>query len=429
MGAVPSRLAPASDGTWRCETIAPAVSTGEAGTLKGQPGCETAASGSAANATVSPLATTLAGGSTYTLDNGLLRVVIDDQGHVVSLRDLAGGRELVPSGEVFGALELFRDQPVRWDAWDVDRHVLELSADFDTKRPVVTIHPVVGSDGAQVTSRVTVDRTRGDSTFRVEFHLPDGAADLEITVDVDWHEREHLLKLALPLDLHTRTARYETQYGYVERSVTANTSWDEAQYEVSQHRFVHLEEPGCGIGVVNDSSYGLDVRSIAGGTVVRPSLLRGARFPDPGSDLGRHRMRFAVVVGNLPATIDAAYALNAPILDLPALEPLLQLELEEGTAAVDWITLAEDGSGDVIARIAELAGGRARGRLLVAPDLTNAEVVETDLLERPVGPTDPDLADAPPRGLEHDGPVRDAHLALRPFQLLTLRLRRLPDHT
>src|SRR5699024_33008 len=108
--------------------------------------------------------------------------------------------------------------------------------------------------------------------------------------------------------------------------------------------------------------------------------------------------------------------------------PILQLELDEGTAAVDWITLAEDGSGDVIARVAELAGGRARGRLNVAPDLAGAEVLETDLLERPVGPTGPELADAPPRGLEHDGPVRDAHLNLRPFQLLTLRFRRLPDH-
>src|SRR5699024_2703907 len=180
----------------------------------------------------SPSTTTLAGGSTCPLDNGLLRAVIDDQGYIVSLRDLSGDRELVPSGEPFGALELFRDQPVRWDAWDVDRHVLELSADFDPTPPVVTIHSPAGSDGAQSASRVTVDRTRGDSTFRVEFRLPEGAAELEIAVEVDWHEREHLLKLALPLDLHTRTARYETQYGFVERSVTANTSWDEAQYEV-----------------------------------------------------------------------------------------------------------------------------------------------------------------------------------------------------
>src|SRR5699024_467674 len=172
----------------------------------------------------------------------------------------------------------------------------------------------------------------------LEYRLSREAAALEIAVDVDWHEREHLLKIALPLDVHARTARYETQYGYVERSVTANTSWDEAQYEVSQHRYVHLQEAGYGVGVVNDSSYGLDVRAVAGGTVVRPSLLRGARFPDPGCDLGRHRMRFAVVAGDLPATIDAAYALNAPVLDLPPLEPLVELDLAEGTAAVDWIT-------------------------------------------------------------------------------------------
>src|SRR5699024_4531062 len=109
----------------------------------------------------------------------------------------------------------------------------------------------------------------------------------------------------------------------------------------------------------SDLSYGLDVRAIAGGTVVRPSLLRGARFPDPGSDLGRHRMAYAVVAGDLAATIDAAYEVNAPVLELPEIEPLLELDLTEGTAAVDWIKLAEDGSGDVIVRIAELAGGRA----------------------------------------------------------------------
>ena len=407
--AVPSRLAPTSRGRWRREIAAPETGTASPGSTLG-----------------SSSGTVLAAGTTHILDNGLLRAVIDDQGHVISLRDLAADRELVPEGESLGALELFRDQPVRWDAWDVDRHVLELPAGFDPDRPVVTIHAADGGDGVDRASCVTVDRTRGDSTFRLEFRLPAGAPQLEITADVDWHEREHLLKIALPLDVHTRTARYETQYGYVERSVTANTSWDEAQYEVSQHRYVHLHESGHGIGVVNDSSYGLDVRSVAGGTVVRPSVLRGARFPDPGSDLGRHRMHFAVVVGDLSATIDAAYALNAPVLDLPPLEPLLQLELTEGTAAVDWITLAEDGSGDVIARIAELAGGRARGCLLAASELSDAEVVETDLLERPVGPTGPDRPGSPPRGLEHDGPVHDARLALRPFQLLTLRLRRGP---
>src|SRR5699024_9880855 len=82
---------------------------------------------------------------------------------------------------------------------------------------------------------------------------------------------------------------------------------------------------------------------------------------------------------------DAAYEVNAPVLELPEIEPLLELDLTEGTAAVDWIKLAEDGSGDVIVRIAELAGGRAQGRVRPAAVLAGREVVETDLLERPVG--------------------------------------------
>src|SRR5699024_4875070 len=103
-------------------------------------------------------------------------------------------------------------------------------------------------------------------------------------------------------------------------------------------------------------------------------------------------------------------------------------DLAEGTAAVDWITLAEDGSGDVIVRIAELAGGRAHGRLLAAAELADAEVVETDLLERPVGPAEEAPHDAPPRGLAEDGPPAAARLHLRPFQLLTLRIRRSPEN-
>ena len=409
-----ARLAPRGDGTWQHRAVA-----------------ETAVGARSASTATTSSPLVLTEGTTHTLDNGRLRAVIDEYGHVISLRDLGSDRELVPAGQKLGALELFRDQPVRWDAWDVDRHVLGVCADFDSTRPVVSVHAAApgeaGGAGRTGDERVTVEHTRAESSFCVEYRLQPDAAALEIVVDVDWHEREHLLKIALPLDIHTRTARYETQYGHVERSVTANTSWDEAQYEVSQHRFVHLQEPGYGVGVVNDSSYGLDVRAIAGGTVVRPSLLRGARFPDPGSDLGRHRMAYAVVAGDLAATIDAAYEVNAPVLELPEIEPLLELDLTEGTAAVDWIKLAEDGSGDVIVRIAELAGGRAQGRVRPAAVLAGREVVETDLLERPVGARGDRPAEALPRGLEQDGPLQSARIVLRPFQLLTMRIQRPSD--
>src|SRR5699024_12882284 len=95
------------------EPIAPAASAGETESptsRSGSSGSGTAAAGTTAHAAVSPSTTTLAGGSTCTLDNGLLRAVIDDQGYLVSMRDRTGVRELVPSVDHIVALDQFRFQ-------------------------------------------------------------------------------------------------------------------------------------------------------------------------------------------------------------------------------------------------------------------------------------------------------------------------------
>ncbi|GAB3174106.1 hypothetical protein GCM10027162_19140 [Streptomyces incanus] len=65
-----------------------------------------------------------------------------------------------------------------------------------------------------------------------------------------------------------------------------------------------------------------------------------------------------------------------------------------------------DASGDVVVRLYESRGGRAAGTLRTGFPLGAAMV--TDLLERPLEPADTD-GDAVP-------------VALRPFQVLTLRL-------
>ncbi|MGV9357676.1 glycosyl hydrolase-related protein, partial [Streptomyces misionensis] len=73
--------------------------------------------------------------------------------------------------------------------------------------------------------------------------------------------------------------------------------------------------------------------------------------------------------------------------------------------------LADDGSGDVVVRFHEAHGARARATLTTGFEVAEATV--TDLLERPL----PDAA----------APRRDADriaVRLRPFELVTLRLRR-----
>ncbi|MYR56223.1 alpha-mannosidase, partial [Streptomyces sp. SID625] len=92
-----------------------------------------------------------------------------------------------------------------------------------------------------------------------------------------------------------------------------------------------------------------------------------------------------------------------------AVAPLLAVD--DDAVVVTALKLADDGSGDVVVRFHEAHGGRARATLTAGFEV--ADAVATDLLERP-------LADAP--AVERDG--ERIAVRLRPFELVTLRLRR-----
>ncbi|WP_257231544.1 alpha-mannosidase [Streptomyces sp. Rer75] len=352
------------------------------------------------------------------LDDGLLRVVVDADGHLTSLHDARSGREVVPPGGRAGVLQLFRDEPVRWDAWDVDRHTLRTFQVVDdvTSRTVVHDGPDAG---------VEVVRRFGASTVTLTMWLRAGTGRFETECAVDWQERERLLKVALPVHVMAPTARFETQYGYVERPLLVNTEAQDAMFEAAMHRYVHVADGTFGVGILNDTMYGADARADRDATVVRLSLLRGSRFPDPDADAGTHHFRWALLPGaDVPATVEAASVFNAPdIPPLPPLDPLVAIELLQGHAVVDWIKLADDGSGDVVVRVYETQGSRAKALLRPCAELgAGAAVEETDLLERALAPGD-DLPTALPRtpaGTRR--PAMSAALDLGPFQVATLRI-------
>ncbi|MFJ4685097.1 alpha-mannosidase [Streptomyces sp. NPDC088789] len=355
---------------------------------------------------------------TTTLDDGLLRVVIGPDGHVTSLWDLRAEREVVPPTRRLNELQLFRDEPVRWDAWDVDRHVLRHPQVIDdvTGRRVVR----KGADAG-----VEVIRRFGTSTVTLTMWLRAGTGQLETVCAVDWRERERLLKVALPVRVMARTALFETQYGYIERPLSTNTASEEAMFEAAMHRYVQVTDGDYSLGVVNESMYGADARNAHDSSVLRLSLLRGARFPDPDADAGHHTFRWAVLPGAKgPEVVEAAYRFNAPETDgLPALPPLLSLHLTAGHALIDWIKIADDGTGDLVVRVYETQGGRASALLQPSAAVGNTPLVwETDLLER-----DLDVGDDLPVALRGGPPgsrrpADQARLDLGPFQVATLRI-------
>ena len=358
-----------------------------------------------------------------TLANGLLTVVVDADGTIRSIRDERRHRELVPAGPRLGAYELLKDEPSVYDAWEIERDALLMhktiaggrimSADCDGDQAVVTVRTEFGASA--IDTAITLER----GSNAVGFHCT-----------VDWHERERFLKVDLPVALTALDAQYDSQYGLVRRPIAKSTASEEAKFESCTNRFVRIAEPDYALAVVNGSIYGCDVHPIAGdavqgrgqGTMVRLSLLSAPVYPDPRTDLGRHEFDWSLVAdATIERTLEAAAALNAPTLtDMPAIAPLANLETVFGTAVIDWIKLADDGSGDLIVRLYEAAGGHAEAVLHVADALADATVHETDVLEHD------DLADDLPVCLPGRGTyaAEGATISLNPFQLATLHIAR-----
>ncbi|MFE7389603.1 alpha-mannosidase [Streptomyces sp. NPDC057582] len=348
----------------------------------------------------------------YVLDNGLLQVEIDGRGLVVSAYDIGAERETVAPGRAANLLQIHPDFPNMWDAWDVDafyRNTVTDLTDLDDLTPVEED----GSVGVRIV------RSFGDSKVTQLLTLAPGVKRLDIDTEVDWHETEKFLKAAFPLGIHAERYASETQFGHFYRATHTNTSWEAAKFEACNHRFVHLEEPGWGVALVNDSTYGHDVTrtvraSTAGTTTtVRVSLLRAPRFPDPETDQGVHRFRHALVPGaTIGDAVREGFRINLPerrVAGDRAVAPLVTVDND--AVVVSAVKLADDASGDVVVRLYESTGGRARVRLGAGFELGDLAV--TDLLERPLaGATVPERAG--------DG----VQLTLRPFELVTLRFGR-----
>ncbi len=348
------------------------------------------------------------------LDNGLVRVEVDENGLMTSVRDLVAGREVLAPGRPGNLLQLHADLPNEWDAWDIDAHYRRQRVDLTaaTSVAVVDLGPLVGA--------IRIEREFGASRLTQTIRVRAGSRRIDIETEIDWHETEKILKAAFPIDVHADRSTAEIQFGHVHRPTHANTSWDSARFEVYAHRWMHVGEPGYGVAVLNDSTYGHDVTRATrddGGTTttVRLSLVRAPRFPDPLADQGAHRFTYALLPGasivdavaegcalNLPPRVVAGGAGTAP-------QPLVRVD--NPAVVVEAVKLADDRSGDVIVRLYEAGGGRAAAT--VHPGFATAGASVVDLLERPLA--EPSL---------HIGPDGGVRLGLRPFQIVTLRFTR-----
>ena len=335
--------------------------------------------------------------------NGLVRVEWDDAGRLTSVYDIEHDRQVLHDGRPGNVFHLHQDRPAEYDAWDVDRSYRD---DFEELTGPVGME-VIAADAVRFRRRF------GASSLEQTMMLRPGSRRIDFVTEIDWHERHRFLKVAFPVAVHTDRATFEIQFGHVSRPTHENTSWEQARFEVCAHRWADLSEAGYGVALLNDCKYGYDVR----GDVLRLSLLRAPTAPDPDCDQGRHRFTYALLphAGDPFAggVLEAASDLNTPLTVFPTdrhpgdFPPARSfVSVDDAGFVVVAVKRADDGSGDVVVRGYEAYGGRRRVRLRAPAPVSSAH--RTDLLERPRHPLPVD-----------DGAVC---LALRPFELVTLRL-------
>ena len=342
------------------------------------------------------------GDGSIVLQNGALRALLSADGHVRSLVHLETGREALDGPA--NRFVLFDDRPTEYEAWDIDPFALETGREADP------------ANGGTIVARgplraeVKFDRALGKQSRLVQIIRLDAASKhLEFDTEIDWHERRTLAKVVFPIACKSSHATYETMFGAVERPTHANTDADLAKFEVPGHRWADLSEPGFGVSLLTDSSYGYATF----GNVISLSLLRGTMSPDAGADIGVHRLRYALYPHSgdwrAAGTVGAAARFNRPFVwaqDKP--DQILSRSLVAATPSnvvIDTIKPAEDSHGFVV-RLYESIGSATKARLTFGTSIKSIQ--RSNTLEDRLEP------------LAHTHNVCD--IVLRPFQIMTLRI-------
>jgi alpha-mannosidase len=337
----------------------------------------------------------------FVLENAHLRAELSADGTVRSLVEKPTGREALtgPANQFV----IYRDEPIAHDAWDIDPQTLE------TEQTCGAAHSAKVTESGGLRAAVSFERKIGQkSSAQQTVSLSADAHRLEFHTEVDWHEDHKLLKVAFPVNVRAMNATYEMQFGCVERPTHYNTSFDLARFEVPGHKWVDLSEPGFGVALLSESKYGYSTF----GNVMRMTLLRSTKRPDPDADQGRHEFSYALMPHSgswqEAGVVAEAYRFNVPVmLCNGTASPQSWASVDHANLVLDTIKRAQE-NDDVIIRLYEAHG--ARGEARVQANLPFRRAVLCNLLED-----------------ESDAAVvsgQEIRVPYRPFQIITLKLKR-----
>ena len=312
------------------------------------------------------------------------KVTWNEKGQFTGIYDKAADRELLPEGTCGNVIMSYEDRPHNYDAWDINHYYKEKSWEVDR------ISSLTVEEEGPLRACLRIERPYLGSVIVQYVYFYRDLYRIDIRNEIDWKEKNILLRCYYPVDVHASEATYEIQYGNVKRPAHFNTSCDDAKFEVCAHKWIDFSEDDYGLSVINDCKYGCDIHSGRIGL----TMLKSAVYPNPMADKEHHTFTWSLCphTGRWQEadTVAKAYLLNDQYRavikknhggTLPAAASFVSVDVPN--VVIETVKKAEDSDRTVI-RMYECWNRRSTAVLTF--DGTILSAAETNLLEEEAQP-------------------------------------------
>jgi alpha-mannosidase len=341
------------------------------------------------------------------MENEFFRIRFAGDGTLAGIFDKKRRREVLKLGGRGNRFQIFEDVPGRYPAWDIVPMYKDM--EFDMAPSARTRVAETGPVRAVVVQERRFMKSKMVQRIAIYRDVP----RIDFETEIEWRERDRLLKVGFDADVSAMKAAYDISCGYIERPTHRNTSWDAAKFEVCAHQWADISEGDYGVSLLNDCKYGHDVE----GGRMRLTLLKGSRSPDPAADLGHHEFTYSLYphAGDWRAaeTPRRAWELNDPLFAATVPDRAGALGTGNSFVSIDKdnvvmmaLKKAEDGDGYIL-RLCEIQNRRGTVNVKFFVPISGA--AECDAIENETG-----------KARLSGGALR---LDIKPYEIRTFRLR------
>lgn len=311
------------------------------------------------------------------IENSILRVEYDENGNLTSIFDKENNRETLTG--TANIISIFIDKCVHETAWNLEQN-------YEKKKWVLEkADSVEIIECTPVRAVLKVTKTFNKSTITQNIILYADSRQLLFETEVDWQERDKVMKASFPVNVLNTEATFEAAHGAIKRPTHRNSSFDAARFEQCAHKWADLSEGDYGVSILNDCKYGYDVLD----STMRITLLRAPTCPDRKGDLGYHKFTYSFYphsgTWQTGGTVQEAFKLNVPLKAIPVCaqdgalpESHSFIYCDNDDIIIDAVKAAQDGNGTII-RVYQ--SRRVRGQRALTINLPFTKVYECNLME------------------------------------------------